>query len=625
MTTSPAYTLLLTLAAIVPTVVIVAWLNRRGRPWSAVLAALAVGAVAAAPALLMEKLLMYTPWKIYNLGVLFLFAFVVAGLVEESCKLVAFYVGFGRSRWFVEEYDGILFAACTSLGFATVENWFYTMEGGFEVAKWRAFTAVPAHAAFGILMGSCLGMARVRQRFKWSDNGLIWGGLMLATMCHGFYDLLAFQPMSHLAAWLLVAFLVWLVYASVGRVRRARARSAAFGGVLEPLPPPLWHGPLALPPLPQPRNPWLSGLLGFVPGLGQAYNRDMSKALLFFAIGVVNLGLWYAAWLFVEAPQKALKLLLWLGLAIPMEPDRVAAAIEQKWMLLPTLLTMVSVWAVVGALDAYVVARGRWLSSRPQWAVRRSFSTHGFGTSYVLHLIIIFMLVFAPVLGYGGGGGDKNGKDTKGGQQGQKSQQGDKNGGGQKDAASRGGAGSHEHWDLTWVEAPSTIDGWTHHTMGQKDGKGEAHLGDKPLPTSGSKASGMVHLRPPGEKAAQPAKGTPSTYDEYLSYQIRRDRSDWYYFRNVPTDVWTVVRYRIAADGSLLDAQLVETSGTPDQAQRAVGVVMRAAPYLPLPGHVRSIEVTELFWTLGTSNFPPGSVAERLSTLPDGRSIRVEE
>jgi RsiW-degrading membrane proteinase PrsW (M82 family) len=47
-----------------------------------------------------------------------------------------------------------------SMGFACTENILYVLEGGYEVAIMRAFTAVPAHATFGILMGYYMGKAK---------------------------------------------------------------------------------------------------------------------------------------------------------------------------------------------------------------------------------------------------------------------------------------------------------------------------------------------------------------------------------------------------------------------------------------------------------------------------------
>ena len=65
-----------------------------------------------------------------------------------------------KMKDFNEPTDGIVYGVCASLGFATLENiyYVYALSDYFEttslsLAIARAFSAVPAHAAFGALMG----------------------------------------------------------------------------------------------------------------------------------------------------------------------------------------------------------------------------------------------------------------------------------------------------------------------------------------------------------------------------------------------------------------------------------------------------------------------------------------
>ena len=75
-----------------------------------------------------------------------------------------------------------------SMGFAATENIFYVMESGYETALLRAFTAVPAHATFGILMGFYMGKAK----FSNNKSVLNLAGLLLAILFHGAYDFFLF-------------------------------------------------------------------------------------------------------------------------------------------------------------------------------------------------------------------------------------------------------------------------------------------------------------------------------------------------------------------------------------------------------------------------------------------------
>lgn len=118
----------------------------------------------------------------------FIQAFVVVALVEEFSKYVIVKYYAQPKKEFNEPYDGIMYAVMVSMGFACTENIMYVIDGGYETAIVRAFTAVPAHATFGILMGYFMGKA------KFSNNRLMLNltGLLLATLFHGAYDFFLF-------------------------------------------------------------------------------------------------------------------------------------------------------------------------------------------------------------------------------------------------------------------------------------------------------------------------------------------------------------------------------------------------------------------------------------------------
>src|ERR1035438_731781 len=93
-------------------------------------------------------------------------AFVFVALVEETSKyLFLRYYAYPKDV-FSEPYDGITYSVMISLGFATVENIHYVINGGWEAAIIRMFTAVPAHATFGVLMGFFTGWAKFKNHKK---------------------------------------------------------------------------------------------------------------------------------------------------------------------------------------------------------------------------------------------------------------------------------------------------------------------------------------------------------------------------------------------------------------------------------------------------------------------------
>ncbi|MGJ8743710.1 PrsW family intramembrane metalloprotease [Polaribacter sp.] len=118
----------------------------------------------------------------------FVKAFFVVALVEEFSKyiIVRFYAQ--KNKEYNEPFDGIVYAVMVSMGFAALENILYVFQYGMGTGVVRAFTAVPAHATFAILMGYFMGKAKFSKKRK----VLNLTGLLLATMFHGAYDFFLF-------------------------------------------------------------------------------------------------------------------------------------------------------------------------------------------------------------------------------------------------------------------------------------------------------------------------------------------------------------------------------------------------------------------------------------------------
>ena len=111
-------------------------------------------------------------------------AFLLVALIEEFSKFIFVRWVLYPDKNFNEPFDGIVYAVVVSLGFAGLENILYIKDGGVETAILRMFTAVPAHATFGVLMGYFLGKAKFEHR---KSHYAIYG-LGVATLFHGVYD-----------------------------------------------------------------------------------------------------------------------------------------------------------------------------------------------------------------------------------------------------------------------------------------------------------------------------------------------------------------------------------------------------------------------------------------------------
>jgi RsiW-degrading membrane proteinase PrsW (M82 family) len=145
-------------------------------------------------------------------------AFMVAALVEETLKFGAVYFLIWRNPNFNEKFDGIVYAVFVSLGFAAVENILYVFgsDNGMNTGLMRAFTAVPAHAMFGIMMGYRLGLAR----FIPSRRGFFLAmGLLVPFLYHGIYDFILMSQKPGLVI-LFIPFVLFLLWRSVLRMRQ---------------------------------------------------------------------------------------------------------------------------------------------------------------------------------------------------------------------------------------------------------------------------------------------------------------------------------------------------------------------------------------------------------------------
>ena len=118
-------------------------------------------------------------------------SFLTAAPVEEGLKLSVLYYFVYKMKDFNEPIDGVVYGVTVSLGFATLENLYYVylLADYFEttsmaLAVIRSFSAVPAHAVFGIFMGYFF----MKYAFiKKGDN--LFFAFIVPFVLHGCYNL----------------------------------------------------------------------------------------------------------------------------------------------------------------------------------------------------------------------------------------------------------------------------------------------------------------------------------------------------------------------------------------------------------------------------------------------------
>lgn len=117
-------------------------------------------------------------------------AFLVVAAVEEGTKLYFL----KRRTWndwnFSHLFDGVVYSAFVSLGFAAFENIKYVFSYGLSVVVPRALFAIPGHLGFSVFMGVFYGLAKQCEN-RGDKKGKIFYLIFSygsAVFLHGFYD-----------------------------------------------------------------------------------------------------------------------------------------------------------------------------------------------------------------------------------------------------------------------------------------------------------------------------------------------------------------------------------------------------------------------------------------------------
>jgi len=156
----------------------------------------ALGVLSTVPAMILElnlqpRLDMYYTDR--SVLYYFIFAFFVVGFSEEFSKYLMLRYYAYRKHAFNEPLDGIVYSIMVSMGFATLENVLYVWQHGYSTAIVRMLLSVPAHAAFAVLMGYHVGLAKMDPAKSFLH---LVKGLILAVFFHGAFDFFLFLQES---------------------------------------------------------------------------------------------------------------------------------------------------------------------------------------------------------------------------------------------------------------------------------------------------------------------------------------------------------------------------------------------------------------------------------------------
>ena len=147
-----------------------------------------------------------------NFKDILIYSFICVSLIEEGCKLFFLYISSYNHKEFDYTFDMIVYSVFVSLGFAFFENILYISSGGLLTGISRAFTAVPAHASYGVFMGIFLSKAKcyeVKNPMKSKKYKIL--SLLVPLIIHGIYDVFAFKDESQM----LITFIIFLFASTI--------------------------------------------------------------------------------------------------------------------------------------------------------------------------------------------------------------------------------------------------------------------------------------------------------------------------------------------------------------------------------------------------------------------------
>jgi len=211
--------------AVAPVVIIAFYIYYRDKyerePFWWLVTALLAGGIVTVPVIYVERLLGIPLLYLSGLIHAAWNAFAVAAFTEEIFKFGALFLIFWRNPDFNEKFDGIVYASFVSLGFATIENLLYVINGGIGVGITRAFTAVPAHALFGIVMGYRFGLAKFYPEEKKKQ---LFMAVFMPFLLHGIYDFILMSQHEYLL-FLFIPYVIFLWIFGLKRMKSLSDRS----------------------------------------------------------------------------------------------------------------------------------------------------------------------------------------------------------------------------------------------------------------------------------------------------------------------------------------------------------------------------------------------------------------
>ncbi len=210
--------------ALLPAIALAVWIYKQDavekEPTGLLWKVFFYGVLATIPIMLIELLLDETVLLLFDEGSVsyaIVDNFFCVALVEECWKMKAAKKAAWKDPAFNYKFDAIVYCVISALGFAALENIFYVLDGGMDVALMRMALSIPSHAIDGLIMGYFFGIAKEadlrgdKKRRKKYLRLSIW----IPTIEHGIYD----TALSLDSGVLLLFFFVFVVAVDIWAYR----------------------------------------------------------------------------------------------------------------------------------------------------------------------------------------------------------------------------------------------------------------------------------------------------------------------------------------------------------------------------------------------------------------------
>lgn len=204
-------------AAIAPGLALLSYFYMRNQmatePRRTLIHAFIYGAIVTFPILFIQ----YVLQEEHAFASVFVTNVVFTSIIEEFFKWLIIFVIILRNVEFDDPYDGILYGAAVSLGFATVENIIYLLSFGLNTAFIRAILPVSSHALFGVVMGYYFGKSKFSNDNKGNEYLLLALGAPI--VLHFSYNTI--WTLGGNFVYLMVPFMLFLWWFGLSKVKHA--------------------------------------------------------------------------------------------------------------------------------------------------------------------------------------------------------------------------------------------------------------------------------------------------------------------------------------------------------------------------------------------------------------------